>query len=94
MAIDWHYRLAYLLGVAGIDIDDVVDALVDWLGGQQRVWVRTTDSQYVVVWMRTAGGQPVEILARVAGSDLYLVAGRVLAGDRLTDFEKWENADD
>ncbi|MGW4125648.1 hypothetical protein [Nocardia sp. NPDC004711] len=44
MAIDWHYRLAYLLGVAGIDIGEVVDAFVDWLGGQ-RVWLRNTDSQ-------------------------------------------------
>ncbi|MEV6073075.1 hypothetical protein AB0L82_41585 [Nocardia sp. NPDC052001] len=94
MAIDWHYRLAYLLGVAGINIDDVIDALADWLSGQHRVWLRSTDSQYVVVWMRTAHGQPVEILARIAGSDLYLIAGRTLTGERLTDFEKWENTDD
>ncbi|MFE3280029.1 hypothetical protein [Nocardia sp. NPDC059239] len=58
------------------------------------MWLRNTDSQYVVVWMRTAGGQPVEILARICGSDLYLVAGRALTGGRLSDFEKWENADD
>ncbi|BEK88528.1 hypothetical protein [Nocardia seriolae] len=94
VAIDWHYRFAYLLGVAGVDIDDVVDALLDWLAGQQRVWLRSTDSQYVVMWMRTASGSPVEILARIAGSDLYLVAGRALSGDRLNEFEKWEDTDE
>lgn len=36
----------------------------------------------------------VEVLARIAGSDLHLVAGRELQGDRLADFEKWENSDD
>lgn len=94
MAIDWHYRFAYLLGVAGIDIDQVVDALADWLGGGHRVWLRNTDSQYVVIWMRTSDRRPVEVLARIAGPDLYLVAGRELQGDRLADFEKWENSDD